>query len=184
MSPDLVAAANFLAEEGGTEVLLAIEPGDGNTKGEITGKVPMSDKTVQKRLETAVDLDLLELSRGEPDDHANVKRYYLNQLGRVVLVAIVSLDLDETLQDYYDLQEQIDDDKNDLRAWLTSEEAGLIFNDPSTESEEMEEQLQQANAYPGDDLPANFDEFVSKDAPDARMEIMNQIEDELDYKSF
>jgi len=183
MEPDLNRVADFFDEYGSVDLLLAIDPADGSSVGEITEKLAPSEDIVRERLETAVELDLLELSYAT-GDHANTKRYYLTQLSRIVIVGIVSLRLDAKTRRYYDLESEIADLTDDLKKWVNEEELSMILDNPSVDSEEMIEQLQLPNAYPGDDLPDNFDRFISKAIePEGRKGKIGQIEDQLDYEN-
>ena len=183
MEPDLNRVADFFDEYGSVDLLLAIDPADGSSVGEITEKLAPSEDIVRERLETAVELDLLELSYAT-GDHANTKRYYLTQLSRIVIVGIVSLRLDAKIRRYYDLESEIADLTDDLKTWVDEEELSMILDNPSVDSEEMIEQLQLPNAYPGDDLPDNFDRFISKTIePEGRKGKIGQIEDQLDYEN-
>jgi hypothetical protein len=181
---DLERVAEFLDEYGSVDLLLAIDPADGSSVGEITEKLAPSEDIVRERLQTAVELDLLELSFAKADDHANTKRYDLTPLSRIVIVGMVSLHLDSKIRRYYDLETEIADLTDELKRWVDEEELSMILDNPSADSEEMIEQLQLDSAYPGDDLPDNFERFITKAIePEGRKTKFGQIEDQLDYES-
>lgn len=184
MSRDVEGVVEFFDEEGGVEVLLAVDPGEGNTQTEIVEKLPMALNTVRNRLETAVELDLLELIRGGSGDHGNVKRYQLTQFGRGVIMGMASINLDEKILAYYELQEQIADDMDELREWLTNEEATIIFDNPSLSVEDRREQLRQANAYPGEDLPEDYERFIAQTESDSSRWERGGQANYIDYERF
>jgi len=184
MEPDLNRVADFLSDYGTVDVMLAVDPANGNSVGEVEDKVDTSDDIVRERLQTGEDLGILELSYAEAGDHGNTKRYYLTSLGRFVLVAIVSIGLDRKVRRYYDLGSEIEDLTEELSEWVSDEESQLIFENPSLSSEELREQLQLDNAYPGDNLPDNYEKFVIKEIEsEGRKTWIGQIEDQMDYEN-
>jgi len=181
MVSDIEAMIDFFKSEGSCAVLLAVDPEDGNLTGEIKERVPTAPNTVTERLNEAEDIGLLRSQGAKAGDHGNANRYYLTQDGRVCLVAMVSLNMDEAMNAYIEILDVLNKLTEEMVGWAEGE-ASLFLEDgrPDVPEEGISDQFELGGAYPGDDLPDNYESFIfESDFED--MEVLNPTTS-LDYE--
>ena len=181
MVSDMEGLMEFFDAEAGVGVLLAVDPVDGTLTKDIKDKIPASPNTVTERVSEAEALGLLHTPGAVAGDHGNANRYYLTQDGRVSLVAIVSLNLDELVKAHYEIIQQLESQYSKLVDWV-GHEAAMFLNDEHPESPEdgVSDQFELGGAYPGDDLPPNYEQFIFEKEGD--MESLNPSAGVIDYE--
>lgn len=160
MSDEVGAAeiADFLSKNGAMGVLLMIDKEDGTKHTDFKHNLHVSRATVTKRLNNADELDLMEVSR-LPDDHGNVKRYALTELGRVLRVALESKGLVEIYQQYVELEQVLEDANEEMVEWV--KDTDEIWAEKKFASEfTFREEFQKKETFPGDDVPDGFIEYI------------------------
>ncbi len=155
MTPDHSEIVDFLQRAGGMGILLAIDDSNGTIHSEFDSRTHMSRATVSKRIREANELGLIESDQVE-GDHGNAKRYFLTQIGRVYRVALESMNLDQTYRDYVDAKQTLDGGMDTMTEWIVDNEQFWEGNEF-----ELQDPLKDADTYPGDDVPADFESYVS-----------------------
>lgn len=181
MVSDMEGLMEFFDAEASVGVLLAVDPIDGTLTKDIKKKIPASPNTVTERISEAEALGLLRTPGAVAGDHGNAKRYYLTGDGRVCLVAIVSLNLDELVKAHYEIMQQLESQYSILVDWV-GKEASLFLDDkkPDVPKDGISDQFKLGGAYPGDDLPPDYEDFIYED--ETEMDSFNPSADVIDYE--
>jgi len=149
---------DFLRSAGGAGILLVIDQSEGTTHNEFVPLTDVSRATVTKRVQEAEKLDLIEATQFD-DDHGNTKRYFLTRIGRVYRVALESMGLGETYRTYVDAQQSLENGLAKMGDWVVENDrfwTGKNLGEPF----EFEDPLKDADIYPGDDVPSDFETFI------------------------
>lgn len=153
-----VDIADFLSKNGAMGVLLIIDKEKGTLHSEFKNNLHVSRATVTNRLETANELDLIEVSR-LPDDHGNSKRYVLTEMGRVLRVALESKGLVETYQQYVELEQALERANGEMIEWV--HDTDEIWAEKTFASEfTFRDKFKSEDTFPGDDVPDGFDSYI------------------------
>lgn len=167
--------ADFLKEEGAIGVILVIDQEEGMMHSEFKKHLHVSRATVTKRLERAQDLDLMEQSR-HADDHGNTKRYMLTEMGRVLRVALESLGLRETYQQYVENHRELKQSTEEMVDWIHDNHT--LWDQKKYEDEfSFLEEYQTEDAFPGEDVPDQYQKFI--EGTPSRAEQIRRISDNL-----
>ena len=110
--------AEFLAQKGSVGLLATIDKADGNTFGELEENLDISQTTLNKRIERAEELELIQQAPLLPDDHANARRYMLTYTGGVLRVCMYHLSVLEAYQDKLEAENRIDEKTETIEEWL------------------------------------------------------------------
>lgn len=148
----------FLKLDGGVDILLAVDPVSGSIIGDIKSNLSVSDNTAQKRIEEARKLGLLETRENHPRDHANATRCFLTKKGRICLVEIVTVNLDEKIKSYYQLTSEINSLKEAIADW--TERLCVADIDEDGIKSEPPDNFMDEDLYIGENLPDGFEEFI------------------------
>lgn len=158
---------DFLQSEGGTGILLAVDPDDGTTHNEFVPQTHVSRATVTKRVQEAEELGLIEPTRFD-DDHGNTRRFFLTQIGRVYRVALESIGLDETYRTYVNAQQSLNEGIDEMAEWVIENE--VFWTDKNVGGEfQFEDELKDADIYPGEDVRPDFETFIREELADMDM---------------
>jgi hypothetical protein len=149
----------FLKLDGGVETLLAVDPVSGSITGDIKSNILVSDNTAQSRIEEARELELVEPRENDHRDHPNATRYYLTKRGRVCLVGIVGINLDEKIKSHHELTKEINNLKDVIADW--TERMSVSDVEESSTPTVSSESFKDENTYHGGNLPDNFEEFIT-----------------------
>jgi len=158
-----VELLDFLDKSGGMELLLAIDVEKGTKHGEFQNSMSVSRQTVTDRIDDAKNLDLLEMTY-HPGDHGNANRYKLSQIGRVLRVALDSMELDETYQTYIQAERELENGKDEFLEWVQYN--SKFWSTKSFEIEfTLEDELKDPDTYPGEDIPSEFADYLVGEKP-------------------
>ena len=149
----------YFESDGGIETLLAVDPAAGSMTETIKSNLLVSGNTATKRIKEAKALGLLEPRENDRRDHPIATRYYLTEKGRICLVGIVSIGLDEKITLYHDLTKQIDNFKEAIAGW--AERMSVSDIDQNNIENERLEEYKKKDAYQGENLPDNFEKFIT-----------------------
>lgn len=114
-------ARAFLNEKGAIGLLVSIDEDEGTTFGDISNQVAVTEATLTTRIETALELELLDQSYN-PDDHGNAKRYTLTNSGLLLQKALEHLDADSYHQEYVEAKQELEDRRGMIDEWLEDHE--------------------------------------------------------------
>jgi hypothetical protein len=149
----------YFESAGGIETLLAVDPAAGTLTETIKSNLLVSGNTASKRIQEAKALGLLEPRENDRRDHPIGTRYYLTEKGRICLVGIVSVGLDEKITLYHNLSKQIDNFKEVIAGW--TERMSVSDIDQNNIEDESLEPYKEKDAYQGENLPDYFEEFIT-----------------------
>lgn len=157
-TPYQLEVVEFLQSAGGAGILLTVDQSEGTTHNGFVPQTDVSRATVTKRVREAEKLDLIEPTQFD-DDHGNTKRYFLTQIGRVYRVALESMGLDETYRTYVDAQKSLQNGFDRMGDWVIENDRFWTGKNLGAEFE-FEDELKDAEIYPGDDVPSDFETFI------------------------
>lgn len=149
----------YFESAGGIETLLAVDPSAGTLTETIKSNLLVSGNTASKRIQEAKALGLLESRENDRRDHPAGTRYYLTEKGRICLVGIVSIGLDEKITLYNSLTKQIDNFKEAIAGW--TERMSVSDIDQNNIENGVLDQYKKGDAYQGENLPDNFEKFIT-----------------------
>jgi DNA-binding HxlR family transcriptional regulator len=116
---DETEIAEFLGKKGAVGILSQIDRDDSNTSGELSDSVRVSGTTYSKRIDEALELDLLERVPKKPEDHGNVNRYQLTRRGKALRAELNSRGVLDTHQAVLDAIQDLEDEQEKLAEWAT-----------------------------------------------------------------
>lgn len=160
MEPYIVRITEFLDRKGSTEVLLTADPDGGMKHSEFKSEIDVARSTVGTRLNKAKDLRLLEVVESD-EEHGNSELLTLSQLGRVLRVALESIEHDKTYQKYIEKRQQLDDEIDTIQDWIIENDEFWSSIDLDDEFI-LDDELKSEESYPGKNTRSDLDRFISE----------------------
>jgi DNA-binding MarR family transcriptional regulator len=111
--------SNFLEEKGAVGLLSQIDRDDSNTSGELSDALRVSPGTFSKRVDEAVEIDLLQMVPQKPEDHGNARRYKLTRRGKSLRAELNSRGTIDTHQAVLDAIQDLEDEQEELAEWAS-----------------------------------------------------------------
>jgi len=102
-------------------IIVGIDYPDGNIKTEILDRVALSDDTLRKRLEKAIEAGLVKRVPIQPGDHGRSTRYQLTERGKKIKSLFSMIEVDTTYEEYVARKQELDDELPDLRKLIEAE---------------------------------------------------------------
>lgn len=114
------AIKGFLRKEGALGLIIWLHPRAGKLFGELESDLNVSQTTLSRRLDDAMELNLITRT-WQSADHGNAKRYRLTRFGKLLLLSLESSELDERYREYHRAQREIEEKINSLDHSLNRE---------------------------------------------------------------
>jgi len=109
---------DFITSTAGPDIVLAVQPDETVTHGDLQKRLGPAKKTVSNRISEALDLGLITVAgTRKPDDHGNVKRYELTPDGKRVKRALESMDYLSKKQQLLKAEREIDEILDSIYEW-------------------------------------------------------------------
>lgn len=107
----------FLTEDGAIPLLTQIDYNEGMLFGELQQKVHVSQTTLSKRKDEAINMGLLTRDP-RPDDHGNAKRYRLTDRGQELRAELNDRGVTELYREFFQGYDELSSETDEVANWV------------------------------------------------------------------
>lgn len=108
---------SFLTREGGVALLTQIDYNEGMLFSELQEQVHVSQTTLSKRKDEALQMKLLT-REPRPDDHGNAERYKLTRRGKKLRSELNDRDIPDSYRKFFDHYVELGERRDEVAEWV------------------------------------------------------------------